>query len=308
MREGLIVRLESTDDGSCGFGEAAPLAPFGSETLAEATDFMRRLPERLSGGELESALEAAPPAAGFGLWSAASGLRQGADQPPGAVSAILLALGTEGVDALAQARSAGARTFKVKLGCAANSVEWAALQGLVAAMLPGERLRLDPNRAWKAADAVFWKPRLEEIAERVQFIEEPFAEGLYPPQELLRLADDWPAPLALDESLSGGGLREWAQLGWPGYWVVKPSLLGRPENWTGLLACHRDRVVLSSAFETGIGLNALLRLAAGFPGTDHGLGTQAHFIDQWRAPQTGARVDPLPRETMDALWKTLSAQ
>jgi len=50
-RRGLLLRLEGAD-GAVGWGEAAPLPGFSTETLDEATHRLRRRAEELSGVEL----------------------------------------------------------------------------------------------------------------------------------------------------------------------------------------------------------------------------------------------------------------
>jgi O-succinylbenzoate synthase len=298
--------LHDRDSGAQGFGEVAPLPEFGSESLDDALARLASLPTDIRRDALKQAIRDAPPATAFGLWSALDAMAP-AQPPPAAVSASLLALDDAAPRRIAAARADGAGVFKLKLGRNDPRREWRLLRQLAAQLLPDERLRLDPNRAWSTGDGVFWRERLGDLTQVVEFVEEPFAAGLFDRAALCEEARRWPVPLALDEQLNGPGLRGWTRLEWPGYWIIKPSLSGDPRLWVPQLAIHKDRVVLSSAFETGVGLTALLRLAQSFDGCVHGLGTQAWFDDGWRAPPQGCRVGPLAATAIESLWRSLSS-
>ena len=224
--------------------------------------------------------------------------------PAKARSAALLSLDVQTPEALAGLRNAGYRTFKLKVGMADAAEEWRLLQATATSLRAGEKLRLDPNRSWNEDNWNYWKPRLRGITDCIEFLEEPFPEGLSVDQ-VLRRAEASPVPLALDESLAEGRLADWLERGWPGYWVIKPTLLGLSHVWVDALREHRSKVVLSSVFETGIGLSRLIRLAQEFPGIDHGLGTQDYFDDDLGVPQSGAELTALDPQQQEELWKRL---
>ncbi len=302
-RAGVLVRLEHRGSGAAGYGEAAPLPEFGTEPPDQAWSFLERAQSADTLGAIDARIAAAPPAAGFALWAARWCLR-GWDAAPAVRTAALLPLGPDTRDALAALRADGTRTFKLKLGRAESGRQWQWLSAVAAALMQGERLRLDPNRGWSRRDWAFWQPRLRDLAGVIEFVEEPFTADT----DLLRMALHAPVPLALDESLAGGGaaIRAWRERGWPGYWIVKPALLGPAERWLELLAPVAGRVVISSAFETAIGMGALVALAARFPELDHGLGTQAYFADGLGAPRQGCRVAPPTAAQLEAAWTRLS--
>ncbi|HSH09217.1 MAG TPA: hypothetical protein VK995_02435, partial [Oceanipulchritudo sp.] len=164
--------------------------------------------------------------------------------------------------------------------------------------------RMDPNRSWDQMTWNYWRPWLEHWGHLIEFVEEPFLPATKP-AEVLQAASVSPVPLALDESLSERGIEFWAKLGWPGYWVIKPSLCGDPTSWLSNKAIRKERVVLSSVFETGIGLSSLVTLAQAFPQTDHGLGTQAWFTDTWRAPELNGRLYAMANREQQQLWNSL---
>jgi len=298
------VRLEDPRTGAVGHGEAAPLPEFGSESHEEAQAFLGRAARETTLGGIDALLADAPPAAGFALWAARTGLGGRAGDLR-ARSAALLTLGPTSADELPGLRARGARTCKLKLGRADPSVQWEWLKAVAAALQDGERLRLDPNRSWTEAQWGFWRPRLHGLGAIVEFIEEPFAAV----EDTLHCAERSPVPLALDESLARGGLaalRDSVGRGWPGFWIIKPSLLGPADAWLELLTPLAGRVVVSSALETGIGMSALIALAARFPETDHGLGTQDFFADGFGARQDGFMLAPLPPAQQEAVWNSLS--
>ena len=89
-------------------------------------------------------------------------------------------------------------------------------------------------------------------------------------------------PIALDESVSSmAALKTMVTDGWPGWIVIKPALMGDPREVMGLVEHLLSRTVVSSVFETGIGMSAVLQLARAMlppePDTALGFGTLAWF-------------------------------
>ncbi len=301
IREGLLVRLEDNATGVTGFGEAAPLPDFGSETLRKAQAFLQAVPERLPADDLSRLIGKAPPATAFALASARAALDQPETAPPEVRTAALLAR----EDPLEPLRLRGVRRFKLKLGLTQPGLEWDYVQNLVLRLEGEEMLRLDPNRAWSAEAWAFWKPRLNGIASQVEFVEEPFPMDRFSLSRAIETAIRSPVPLALDESLNPESLPRWAASQWPGFYVIKPSLCGDPASWLRFLLTQSERVVLSSAFESGIGLSAIARLAAHFRFTDHGLGIGSFFRDPFGLRGEQGRVRPLSSQEQENLWKQL---
>lgn len=292
-REGVIVRLED-QSGCCGFGEAAPVPGFGGGSVDEIESALRGLggadestgARRVTGVELDDFCRAAPDrlaCAAVALESALIGLAErGGDGDPALPSratsensgldtlsvAALLPAGKAALPRLGPLGDAGFRTFKWKVGVAAAEEELPLLDDLCAELPKGARVRLDANGAWDRRTAERW---LERCAERpVEYVEQPCADGAWAgasgrarAEDLLRgLAEDFPTPIALDESLVGGGdVDRWLAAEWRGVWVIKPGLLGHAEVVLARLARARADVVFSSALETAVGARAALRLA-----------------------------------------------
>lgn len=258
-REGVIVRLE-TEAGAIGFGEAAVIPWFGTETADEAEAACREL-----GNKVDDARLAALPARLVCLRNAVVAARRDATEIVPAHQhlgvATLLPAGRAALPAIAPKAEAGFRVFKWKVGVGDVSDELGLLDDLCAALPNGAKLRLDANGAWDRRQAERW---LERCAERpVEFVEQPIAADARGAQDvLLGLAGDYPTPVALDESLvSEGDVERWLGEGWPGIFVVKPSLPADVPGVVARLAAAKADVVFSSALETGLGAREALRVA-----------------------------------------------
>lgn len=295
VREGLLLRLRDPATGADAFGEVAPLENHLWKSLPAIDSLTTR--ESFN----------THPCTAFALWSAQTALEGERDFPPPVRTAALLTLDHNTGAIIPKLRDSGVRTFKLKLGTGSPDDEWTNLQSIVLNLKPGEQLRLDPNRTWKKEDWKFWKPRLNGLVNFIQFIEEPFVKGMSH-DKLLRKAEKSPVPIALDESLLEHPIRNWMKEDWPGFLVVKPSLMGGPGDWIELAEAAPERVVISSTFETGIGMNTLVHLAARFPGIDHGLGTQAYFDDEFGTHEIDNQIHPLDKGNQERIWENLPAK
>jgi O-succinylbenzoate synthase len=314
-REGVLVRLED-ESGVAGYGEAAVLPWFGTETADEAAAACAVLGGRVTAAEL-AVVPARWPCLRFALQAALSAQTSAATSANVSVSqkhlpvAALLPAGPAVLKKIAPLVEAGFRTFKWKVGVGDTADELALLDDVCAA-LPGKaKLRLDANGAWQRLQAEHW---LERCAERpVEFIEQPVAADARGAEDLLYgLANDFPTPLALDESLAGeGGVDRWLAGGWPGVYVVKPSLLEDAAGTLARLAAAQANVVFSSALETAVGARAALRLAFQWPGEPRALGfgvwplfADARFDGPALAPFL--RAADVERINGEAAWNALS--
>jgi o-succinylbenzoate synthase len=268
-REGLFVRIERPD-GTFGFGEAAPIPSFRRESLGEAEAFCRSLGGSVGGD--------APPQVPANLGA----LRNAIDCAFGGISgaprhkslgvAALLPAGRTAIGDAAPKAETGFRVFKWKVGVGAADDEMAILDDMLGALPGGSKIRLDANGAWGRRTAEKW---LACASDRpVEFVEQPVAPDSKGAEDnLLGLAADYPVPIALDESVADeADVGRWLGLGWRGYFVIKPSLIGDVRGALGKLAAAHARVVFSSALETGIGAQAALRLAFAWPGKMSALG------------------------------------
>jgi O-succinylbenzoate synthase len=271
-REGVIVRIED-ESGHVGVGEAAPIPWFGTESTDDVEMGCRELGEWVE----RETLDAVPQRLGClrnGISVACAELQSPKavmDAPDLGVAALLPA-GRAALADLSPKADAGFRVFKWKVGVGDADEELGLLDDLCGALPDGAKLRLDANGAWDRKRASRW---LERCADRpVEFIEQPIAADARGAEDLLLgLAGDFPTPLALDESLVlDGDVERWLGVGWPGVFVVKPSLLSDPATALERLAAAKASVVFSSSLETGVGARAALRLAFGWNGVRKAVG------------------------------------
>ena len=290
-REALVVALEDAE-GHVGWGEAAPLPEFGTESFG------------LCRGRLEGLLEGATSLAGDATpcadfaWSTAtrdldarradaSFARRlareagyGDDLPTAIASQALVGGATpEAVAASARARLAeGFRAFKLKLAVTPEARSLGRDLDRVAALRqvvgPAARLRLDANEAWTEDQA---RRALIALAGfDVDYVEQPVARDDV--DALGRLAAKGEVPVAADEALLDGGWRVCLARRAVSIWIAKPAALGALDVAIELarsVAEQGGRLVWSTLIDGAIGRGAARALAAatGAPGEVHGLGT-----------------------------------
>ena len=320
-REGLIVRLEVVSDGEPGrvsWGEAAPIPWFGTETVDEAEEGARGIGEWIEA----AAFDALPVRLGClrnAIASARAAL-EGTEASKTAYLAVaaLLPAGRTALTRMAAHAEAGFRVFKWKVGAGDAADELALLDDVCAALPNGGRLRLDANGAWDRRLAERW---LERCAERpIEFVEQPCLAAATAgerdrrrAEDVLRgLAEDYPTPLGLDESLVGDGdVQRWIAEGWSGIFVIKPSLIGDVGGVMAQLERAKARVVFSSALETAVGARAALRVALAWKGEPRaiGFGVWPLFADaRCDGPVTApfVRAEDIERIDAEAVWNALS--
>ena len=264
QRRGWLLRI--TDGcGRCGWGEVSPLTP------QQQVRCDRWLTERIHGAatfasvdEVEQLLLGPPAEVAFALGAALAelqglvGERSPLDWLPAPASAQLLPAGPAMQEALARVLAAipvdGALTLKWKVAAAGDSEERRLLALLLEALPSQARLRLDANGGWGLATAEQWAEALQSEP-RLEWMEQPLAsDDLAGHQHLLARV-----PVALDE-----GLRDhpaW-RAHWPGWQVRRPALEGDPRLLLRQLQQGIPYLMLSTAFETGIGTRWLAHLAA----------------------------------------------
>lgn len=293
-RAAVLVEV-CTTDGHVGVGEAAPIPGTSIETLAGATAGVAALAARAP-FSIEPTFDAITrlastlteqPSARFAietaLLSALASRRCCAiadllSDPP--ARALPVAIVVDTPDEARAAAAAGARTLKIKVDRDGGIDRVLA----IAAAAPGLALRLDANRSWPRARV---RERLFALADLpIEIVEEPCADT----RELL--AEPWPCPLALDESLIGISLPALeAALAAPGLGavVLKPTLLGgfAPCLALALLAKLAGKTaIVTHGLEGPVGTAACAELALAIGGAAAGLGPHP-ALARWtvRPPQ-----------------------
>jgi O-succinylbenzoate synthase len=308
-REGLIIRL-TDDHGRVALGEIAPLPGWGTETLEDATAFCAALPPRVDAPEVWNVPEPLP-CCQFAFETALAAL--GHPNAPAPVRsfniAALLPAGSAVLGSLDAAVARGYSCFKWKVGVGPTAEEIALLPRVLERLPSGGSLRLDANGGWDVATTRAWLEVCE--GKPVEFIEQPFPPG----QEgtVIQLAHEFTTRIALDESVARrADLIRWLEFGWPGIYVIKPSLAGSPSRLLQLLEGYEVEAVFSSALETAVGARAALLFAAR-ASHDHralGFGTIGCFADEHlNLPDPGPTLSTkwLNRLATDSLWEHLSS-
>ncbi len=277
VREGILLQL-TNQTGQVGSGEIAPLAWFGSETLEQALDFCRQLPPVFK----EKTLFEIPhslPACQFGFemaWEQVSGVgfqvSEFEEQPINSalVQSALLPAGEGAVSTWKKLWEAGYRTFKWKIGVEALETELALLARLAQALPKTARLRLDANGGLSLEAAIAWLAACERIP-ILEYLEQPLPPSQF--AQMLELSKQYSTPLALDESVATlTQLQNCHTQGWRGIFVVKPAIAGSPRRLRQFFQDHSIDAVFSSVFETDIGRQAGLKLAAELGNRDRAMG------------------------------------
>jgi len=119
-------------------------------------------------------------------------------------------------------------------------------------------IRLDANGAFKINEALEKLERLNEFS--IHSIEQPIKKNHW--QEMAKLCELSPIPIALDEELIGINLSKVELLNTikPDYLILKPSLLGgfkECDNWISLAKEKEIKWWATSALEGNVGLNAI---------------------------------------------------
>lgn len=297
-----LVAIVWDEDGRAAAAEVSPLPGFSRETVDEAEQQLARLKEFAIGSEIPKDLAAL--SGGFEAWLADLGLAPSVRF--GFEAAVLQLLAGETrvrlpellskrplqripVNALlsgpqqsvlAQAErllNRGYTAFKLKVGRGAVAQDIATVQRLGALVAGRALLRLDANRAWRTDQALAFFAGVAQVA--IDYIEEP-VRTLAAVQKISEKSGPTPA-LALDESLQSLAPADLLTLSGIKAVVLKPTLLGfekavrfaRTARKAGMIP------VISSSFETGVGLRILAQMAAGLGGRDvpMGLDTRRWF-------------------------------
>ena len=270
-REAWIVLLEGAD-GRVGLGEAV-LEPDATEV--EETILARAVREtagRAREGDLPDpeelellggsgrAFRAALDGARLDLALAADGARVPVN------GTIGFAAPREGAEAALQAIQAGFTTLKLKAGAERETEDLVArVRAIRQAVGPDVRLRLDVNGAWDLPTA---EERLEAVARfDIEYVEQPLAWD--DAAGAAELRERIGVPVAADEAVySAGAARSLLAAGAADVLVVKPARVGGPvvvAEIAALAAARGVPVVLSTLFETGIGVASARAAAAALP-------------------------------------------
>lgn len=299
VRSGFIIKIWNEDNFS-GYGEIAPLPGFHKETLSPALENLKNGRSFLLNSEIPSHLEKLnngfekwiavkniAPSVRFGLEMAILNLL--ANQNNQSLGALLsntykktlelngLVSGNENeiIRQVEQLVLSGYQIIKIKVGRKTVEEEIQTVQKIKKILNPKARLRLDANRSWEFQDAVRFGKAIG--SDNIEYVEEPISDinksnGFY---------EQTGIPIALDESLTEIPQDTFKNINGLKAFVIKPSLLGGFERSMEFIRFGLENniySVISSTFESGLGLIALANFAAGInPGIAMGLDTYKWF-------------------------------
>ena len=319
-REGLILVLTDIN-GHTGMGEISPLPGFSRETLETALlNTTLLLDEMIGSGEFTAHYcskkkggwqdSVAPAVSYFGVETAIlSLLADSKNVGPGElifgkssarvpINGLIRGSLSDWVPEAERMMRDGYKTLKVKVGRINSILEARGIQDIRKFVGPDIKLRLDANRSWDLATAIEFGKAVESAD--IEYIEEPLDE----PVDLPRFFDACGVPFAFDETLheimdptisfeSYTGLRAL---------VLKPTLIACTARLISLVNQAKGKgvlPVLSSSYESDVGLTMLAQLAGSISGEDiaAGLDTRAALTsgttkspaaikDGWMSPRS----------------------
>ena len=313
VRETLLLSLTDAD-GLTGHGEAAPWPGFGTESTDAAQAALEQTAVALRGADVEpgapdaaidSMLRDRPAALAAlhgALWDLAARrlglplarclaqrIRAAGPDASDAVATHALLLGDTPDDVRAsavEARQAGYRAVKLKLGYGTLDADFARASAARSALGPDVLLRGDANGAWDSERALAALERLAPLG--FEFVEQPLpADAL---DELAVLRRRAPVRIALDESVAtDSDVVRAIEAGAADVVVLKPAFLGG--SMRALAIAERVRaagaeVIYTHAMESAVGAHHALHCAAadGDAMAIHGLSTSGLFVEDVAAP------------------------
>ncbi|MBC8375617.1 MAG: o-succinylbenzoate synthase [FCB group bacterium] len=300
VREGLILVLTDVN-GKTGMGEISPLPGFSRETLETALlnttmlldkmvgsgEFTAHYYSKKKGGWQDSV---APAIAHFGVETAILSLLSNSKNVGGGelifgkssdrvpINGLIRGSLSDWVPEAERMIRDGYKTLKIKVGRINSTLEARGIQDIRKFAGPEIKLRLDANRSWDLATAIEFGKAVEPS--NIEYIEEPLQE----PVDLPRFFDACGVPFAFDETLhqimdptisfeSYTGLRAL---------VLKPTLIACTARLISLVNQAIEKgvlPVLSSSYESDVGLTTLAQLAGSISGENiaAGLDTRSAF-------------------------------
>ena len=287
IRESIIIRLIDEKD-HITWGEISPISWFGSETIEQALDFCRQLPQTIT-KEIIFTIPDKLPACQFAFESA---LVVKKCTNLNLTYSGLLPAGKSALNQWSSLWKQGYKTFKWKIGVDNINQELEIFDLLISSLPTSATLRLDANGGLTYQQAELWLKKCDQFLPKIEFIEQPLSIDKF--TEMQALSNLYLTPIALDESIANlRQLESCFQQGWRGIFVIKPGIFGSPSRLREFCKQHQIDIVFSSVFETEIGRQASLQLAAELSTNNRAVGFGInHFFQQQEA------------NWLESLWKT----
>jgi o-succinylbenzoate synthase len=282
-RQGIILALK-TEEGFEGFGEVAPLPGMSEETLEEALAQVQTLKSTLTGEDIPNEIElldgkfeewlgefSLGPAVRFGIEMAVLNLIAHTRNLPLCriigepyhdyitVSGLLQGNEKEVLKQAEELIQQGFSGLKLKVGSKDLDEDIHKVHALTQKYGEKALLHVDANQAWNLEMA---KKFGESVGcASIDYIEEPFKNI----EDIPEFYADTTIPVALDESLMALSIDEVKSIEGVDLLILKPAILGGIEKIWEITSRARTvglTSVVSSTFESGIGILALANIAA----------------------------------------------
>lgn len=293
QRDGLILVLTDTS-GHVGLGEISPLPGYSRETMETAIYKTTMLVDRMINfGELTAHHQSrqntdwenrtAPSVVHFGVETALLSLLANARRI--SLGAMLYGSSSNKIPINGLIRSSlsdwvpeadflvgeGYKTLKIKVGRINGVLEARGIQEIRDHVGPDINIRLDCNRGFNLENGIAFGNAVKSA--NIEYIEEPIQN----PTELPRFYDACGVPFAFDETLHqiiDPTISFEAYTGLKAF-VLKPTLIGCTARFIALVNQAKEQgimPVISSSFESDVGLAALAQLAASITGDEIAVG------------------------------------
>jgi O-succinylbenzoate synthase len=301
-REGLLLVLID-ESGHAGIGEISPLPGFSRETLETAILNVTLLLDRILGaGEFTAhcssrikgkwADSAAPSVAHFGLETTILSLLAninnvtpgslifGKSSPRVPVNGLILGSLSDWEPEAEKMVGDGYKTLKIKVGRINSTLEARGILDIRKAVGPDIKLRLDANQSWDLVTATEFGKTLASA--NIEYIEEPLQE----PVDLPRFFDACGIPFAFDETLHqimDPTISFEAYTGLKAL-VLKPTLIACTARFIALVNQAKEngvQAVMSSSYESDVGLIHLAQLAGSISGEHLAVGLDTRSALTW---------------------------
>lgn len=276
-RRGFWIRLVD-EEGRTGYGEASPLPGFSDESYEDIVRSVRRLSENQT---VLRDLPATPPSVHASIELALLDIRGQQDgraiaellsERPRArvrLNALLTAIEPDEIAAEASdAVAAGYGTLKVKVGALDPAKDAERLAAVRTAVGKEIALRADANGAYDVVQAIQALRLFEPYG--LEYVEQPV------PRDLAPVHRHAAVPIAADESAATPAMaRLLIQERAVNVLILKPMILGGPIVAARVVQEAQAAgiaVVITSAFDTPIGLAGSLHLSAAIPGAERACG------------------------------------
>lgn len=297
-RDVYFVRVSSEDNEVSGFGECAPIWGLSRESKAEVERTLANWTAIMNSSSDVASVFLKISSIRFAVETALRDLANGGRMRPFDVD-IKRPIPINGLVWMADARSmlcecrekidAGFSTIKLKVGALNFDEEVSLLKTIRKEYATNDlEIRLDANGAFFPQEALEKLSVLSDYS--IHSIEQPLKAGQW--DEMARLAEKAPIPIALDEELIGlhdlADKQQMLEVIRPHYIILKPTLHGSfsgCDEWISLAEKQGIGWWVTSALESNVGLNAIAQWVLSKNVTlPQGLGTGGLYSNNIESP------------------------